>query len=206
MFDDFNNLKNIDAEVYKAIDEFVRVRDGRSESDPDVDPVEKDCHKGDELLVNVFARSVSPHSKKYKRKIMPKKHFLEGWGARRKSSKNVRKPNKLCRSGVKVEVECPKESVVECPKESVAVKSEKKESNQEEKVERMTMELLNSAEQINAVLEGKFVEEVDCMLADPESAKTTQAVNVRRQGDELITCLENYTHTLDQLCQILKSS
>lgn len=128
---------------------------------------------------------------------MPKKHFLQSWGARRKSSKNVRKPNKLCRSEVKVEVECPKESA--------DVKNEKKESNQEENVERMTIELLNSAEQINAVLEGKFVEKVDNMLADQESAKTTQAVNVRRKGDELITCLENYTHTLDQLCQILKS-
>lgn len=129
---------------------------------------------------------------------MPKKPFLEGWGARRKSSNNVRKPNKLCRSKEKVEVECLKESV--------DVKNEKKESNQEEKVERMTIELLNSAEQINAVLEGKFVEEANYVLADPKSAKTTQAVNVRRQGDELITCLENYTHTLDQLCQILKSS
>lgn len=131
---------------------------------------------------------------------MPKKHFLEGWGARRKISKNVRKLNKLCRSEVKVELE------LERPKESVGVKSKKKESNQEEKVENLTTELLNSAEQINAVLEGKFVEEVDNVLADLESAKTTQAVNVRRQGDELITCLENYTHTLDQLCQILKSS
>ncbi|KAK1367631.1 putative homeodomain-like, Myb-like domain protein [Heracleum sosnowskyi] len=197
LFDDFNNLKNFDAEVYKGIEEFVRVRDGRSESDPDSDPVVKDV-KGDELLVSVFKRSVSPHPKKYNRKITPKKHFLEGWGARRKSSKIVRKPNKLCRSEVKVEVECPKESV--------DVKNEKKESDQEEKVQRMTIELLNSAEQINTVLEGKFVEEVDYVLTDLESAKTTQAVNVRRQGDELITCLENYTHTLDQLCLILKRS
>ncbi|KAL8106981.1 uncharacterized protein LOC141671797 [Apium graveolens] len=198
MYDDFNNLKNFDPEIYKAIEEFVRVRDGRCESDPDVDPVEKDLER-EELLVDVISRSVSLHPKKYKRKIMPKKHFLEGWGARRKSSKTVRKPNKLlCRSAVKVEVECPKESV--------DVKNEKKESNKEEKVERMTIELLNSAEQINAVLEGKFVEKVDYVLADQESAKTTQAVNVRRQGDKLITCLENYTHTLDQLCQILKNS
>lgn len=56
MFDDFNNLKNFDAEVYKAIEEFVRVRDGRSESDPDVDPVEQEV-KCDELLVDVLARS-----------------------------------------------------------------------------------------------------------------------------------------------------
>ncbi|WOG85753.1 hypothetical protein DCAR_0104946 [Daucus carota subsp. sativus] len=194
LFDDYNELRNFDAEVYGAIEEFVRVRDGRGElgSDPDLDP-------GDELLVDVVANahSVLPHAKKYKLKSMPKKHFLEGWGARRKSSKNVRKPNKSCRSEVKVEVECPKESV--------DVKSMKRENNQEE-VEKVTIELLNSAEQINVVLEAKLVEEVNCVLADIGSAKTTQAVDVRRQGDELITCLENYTHTIDQLRQILNSS
>lgn len=57
LFDDFNNLKNFDPEVYKAIEEFVRVRDGRSESDPDVDPVVEKDVKCDELLVNVLARS-----------------------------------------------------------------------------------------------------------------------------------------------------
>lgn len=197
LFDDYNNLNNFDAELYKAIDDYVRVRDGRSDTDPDIDPNDNDDVEGDDLLVNVIAHSVFPHSKKYKRKIMPKKHFLESWGARRKSSKNVRKVNKLCRSEVKVEVECPKESV--------DVKSKNKESNQEEKVERVTIELLKTAEQINTVLEGKFVEEIDYRLADLESAKTTQTVIVRRQGDELIACLGNYTHTLDQLCQILKT-
>lgn len=54
MFDDYNELRNFDAEVYGAIEEFVRVRDGRGElgSDPDVDP-------GDELLVDVVANAHS---------------------------------------------------------------------------------------------------------------------------------------------------
>ncbi|KAL7199834.1 hypothetical protein ACSBR2_022024 [Camellia fascicularis] len=177
---EFGVPEDFDFEVFKAIDDHLKVGDG-SDTDPDVDP-------------KAVADGVAePDLKKQRRRVMPQKCRTE---ERVKPQK--RKINKKI---------MPEQGRVE--KRVKPLKHSKDEkillkNNMEEKEQMMAAKLYENAELITDILKGNLGESSDCLLADLKNIKDSQTDFTRRQGDRLITCLGNLADTLDQLCDIVQ--
>ncbi|CAL5438758.1 unnamed protein product [Camellia sinensis] len=182
---EFGFLEDFDFEVFKAIDDHLKVGDG-SYTDPDVDP-EAVAHGVAEL------EGKCTNLKKQRRRVMPQKRSTE---ERVKPQK--RKINKKI---------MPEQGRVE--KRVKPLKHSKNErillkNNMEEKEQMMAAKLYENAKLITDILEGNLGKSSDCLLADLKNIKDSQTNFTRRQGDRLITCLGNLADTLDQLCDIVQ--
>ncbi|GMP91871.1 hypothetical protein CsSME_00042356 [Camellia sinensis var. sinensis] len=177
---EFGFPEDFDFEVFKAIDDHLKVADG-SDTDPDVDP---------EAVADGVAE---PDLKKQRRRVMPQKRSTE-----ERLTPQKRKINKKI---------MPEQGRVE--KRVKPLKHSKDEklllkNNMEEKEQMMAAKLYENAKLITDILKGVLGESSDCLLADLKNVKDSQTDFTRHQGDRLVTCLGNLADTLDQLCDIVQ--
>ncbi|CAL5428459.1 unnamed protein product [Camellia sinensis] len=202
---EFGFPEDFDFEVFKAIDDHLKVGDG-SDTDPDVDPeaVADGVAEPGSAPVQAISQNMrclhlcfctfgTIDLKKQRRRVMPQKRSTE-----ERVTPQKRKINKKI---------MPEQGRVE--KRVKPLKHSKDEkillkNSMEEKEQMMAAKLYENAELIADILKGVLGESSDCLLADLKNVKDSQTDFTRHQGDRLITCLGNLADTLDQLCDIVQ--
>lgn len=215
----FGLPEDFDYELFKAVDDFMSVRENRSDTEPESDPEAK-AEMAD--VVEELG------SKRQRRRFTSQKSWLEGKPlkchikeepSRRSTEEKPQKrhledpvnslteenPQKSCIKGKhqKGHVEEPVENPTEEKPKRSHGKGETWRSHVEEeetigteaKEQMMVMKLQENAELINAIVS----ENVGLGAANVSNVEDYRTDFVRRQGDKLIACLRDIVSTLDQL-------
>ncbi|CAL5434376.1 unnamed protein product [Camellia sinensis] len=224
--------EDFDFEVFKAIDDHLKVGDG-SDTDPDVDPeavadgvAEPVPKKFAKPGLNVNSSTLLNPEEKFILELVNRnrtwfstknwdfvvKYRFYDWGNLKKQRCRVMPQKRSTEERVKPQKRkinkkiMPEQGRVE--KRVKPLKHSKNEKillkNMEEKEHMMAAKLYENAKLITDILKGNLGESSDRLLADLKNVKDSQTDFTSRQSDRLVTCLGNLADTLDQLCDIVQ--
>lgn len=213
--------KLFDEELFKAIDNLLRARGNKSDTDPDSDPEAK----GE--TVDGFGEELGgflPLAKK-KRRLLTSKEWKRLAGEDPSEDCEEENPSK-CQAKVKLpKCRAEKNLTKSCVEEHDRVKSSAEENPQkssmkknprkgplkaeetnfdvEDKKQILALILRENAEKINFIVAENAQYHTKNMNSAAEDHQNKSAEFVRFQGDKIITCLGDIVKTLGQLCDIV---
>ncbi|KAK6249375.1 hypothetical protein QUC31_020940 [Theobroma cacao] len=175
---EYELLENFDQDLFKAINDVVRLLEEKSGTDRDSDPEAQDD------MVEITAELVEK----------PKKiHVVE----QLQESCAEEKPQRS-------EAEEGTWRIEAGENPEMSYMGIKHMFSVEEKEQIMMARLCEKAEQIHAVVEENFTENADHSAADVKNVEDFRTDFIRRQGDKLVACLGDILSTLNQFSELVQ--
>lgn len=211
--------ENFDNELFRAIDNLVRVRGNQSDTDPDSDPEAEIDAEAD--VPDVVAE---PESKRRRRRSThqkscpiensfrrckvdrPEETYVEEKPEETHAEEKPQethaeeKPVGSCLEVIPQKSLTEEKSQKSCAKKHKNSQIKEKAISIEEQEQIAVMQLHENVELIQAIVN----ENADHEAADVKSTGDPQTDLVRRQGEQVIACLGDIVKTLDQLRQLVQ--
>ncbi|WRX35068.1 hypothetical protein QQP08_027555 [Theobroma cacao] len=194
---EYELLENFDQDLFKAINDVVRLLEEKSGTDRDSDPEAQDD------MVEITAELGPRKQRRHHAEAKPHKRWA------------VEKPKKI-HVVEQLQESCAEEKPQRSEAEEGTWRIEAGENPEmsymgikhmfsvEEKEQIMVARLCEKAEQIHAVVEENFTENADHSAADVKNVEDFRTDFIRRQGDKLVACLGDILSTLNQFSELVQ--